>query len=598
LIEENAMNLFHEFSNKAPNRVFLSVVLGALAGVSYAILIPLVLMALHVAPKGLTYVPDEVHTFFSYEVSNFKYARLFFVLCLFILVARSISQINLIRLSMDLTTDLRTKLYEKIVHAPVMALEKVGPSRLNGVVTEDVRRVILGARLLPDLLINAVTLVGMLGFLMYLNRSTFLFVMGAIAVGIITYQIPMYISNRGFARSRRLFDGLNEAIRGLIYGVKELKLDAVKRRNYFERVLLDREHALLKTDKYAFSVLATATSYGDLISFFVVGVVAFIFSNYQAMSSEELIGVIMALLYVTGPVAVVLNAVPQIAMAKVSLRNIAQLLQEIPEEPSITPSAILEPWDRIILSDICYQHTTTGGQDGFKVGPINLEIERGKVTFIIGGNGSGKSTLSKLLSMHYSPASGSIRFGDQKVEPDTVANFRQEIAAIFSDYYLFDRLLCDISEETLASADSYRKEFGIAEKVQINGGRFSTLSLSDGQRKRLALLIAFLENKNIYLFDEWAADQDPVFKDIFYRKILVDLKQKGKAVIVISHDDRYFHMADRIVTMESGKVVSISDHQADSPFWRNALGEQGVVAASQAENPTAAMAPVNRTISH
>jgi putative pyoverdin transport system ATP-binding/permease protein len=451
--------------------------------------------------------------------------------------------------------------------------------------------------MLPDLLINVVTLVGMLGFLVYLNRATFVFVIEAIVVGVITYQIPMYFGHRAFGRSRQLFDGLNEAIRGLIYGVKELKLDANKRRNYFDRVLLKRENAVLASDKHAFTVSAAAANYGDLISFFVIGVVAFIFSNYQAMSTEELIGVIMALLYVTGPVAVVLNAVPQIAMAKVSLRNIEKLFQEIPEEQSVAPTATLAPWDKLTLSGLCYRHATTGKQDGFSVGPIDLEIERGKVTFIVGGNGSGKSTLSKLLSLHYSPASGSIRFGDQQVEPETVANFRQEIAAIFSDYYLFNQLLCDINDETLASADFYRKEFGIADKVQITDGEFSTLSLSDGQRKRLALLIAFLENKNLYLFDEWAADQDPVFKDVFYRKILADLRQKGKAVIVISHDDRYFHLADRIVTMESGKIVSITDHQPENSSWCHEVDEGAVASRSQPDQPDSAALPVSRTVS-
>lgn len=575
------MNLFHEFSNKAPNRVFMSIVLGALAGVSYAMLIPIVLSSLQVAPTGLSYVPVEVHTILSYEIANFSYARLFFVLCVFILAAKSISQITLIRISMDLTTDLRTKLYEKIARAPVTTLDMVGPSRLSGVVTEDVRRVIMGARMLPDLLINAVTLAGMLGFLMYLNSSTFVFVVQAILVGVLTYQIPMYFGHRAFNRSRQLFDGLNEGIRGLIYGVKELKLDASKRKNYFDRVLLKRERALLKSDKQAFTVSAAAANYGDLISFFVIGVVAFIFSNYQAMSSNELIGVIMALLYVTGPVAVVLNAVPQIAMAKVSLRNIEKLFQEIPEEPSFEPTAAVAPWDKLTLSGIGYRHATTDQQDGFEVGPIDLEIERGKITFIVGGNGSGKSTLSKLLSLHYSPTGGSIRFGDQQVEPGTVANFRQEIGAIFSDYYLFDQLLCDINPKTLEAVDHYRKEFGIADKVQITEGKFSTLALSDGQRKRLALLIAFIEDKNLYLFDEWAADQDPVFKDVFYRKILADLKQQGKAVVVISHDDRYFHVADRIVTMENGKIVSISDHQAENPSWVHEVGADAVAVRPQ-----------------
>lgn len=91
-------------------------------------------------------------------------------------------------------------------------------------------------------------------------------------------------------------------------------------------------------------------------------------------------------------------------------------------------------------------------------------------------------------------------------------------------------------------------------KVQIVDGVFSTTSLSQGQRKRLALLIAYLEDRPIYLFDEWASDQDPFFRDIFYNQLLPSLKQRGKTVLVISHDDRYFHLADRVIKLDYGKV--------------------------------------------
>jgi putative ATP-binding cassette transporter len=101
----------------------------------------------------------------------------------------------------------------------------------------------------------------------------------------------------------------------------------------------------------------------------------------------------------------------------------------------------------------------------------------------------------------------------------------------------------------------YLRLLQLEDKVQIEAGRFSTLSLSDGQRKRLALLVCFLEDKDIYLFDEWAADQDPLFKEIFYYRILADLKRENKVVVVISHDERYFQVADKVLVMEHGRLV-------------------------------------------
>jgi putative ATP-binding cassette transporter len=551
------MNLFHEFSNKAPNKVFLSIVLGALAGICYAMLIPVVLNSIATETNGLTAVGSKVHTLFSVEISNFSFACLFFALCVIILVSRTASQVLLIRISMAVTTDLRVKLYKRIVSAPVAELDKIGPSKLMTILTDDVKRVVFGGRLLPDMLVSLVTLLGMLGFMLYLNGAAFVFVIEALIFGIITYQIPMYFGARMFMRSRTLLDGLQEGIRGLIYGVKELKLDAKKRENYFEKILLTREQAYVNSERDAFSTTAAAAGYGDLISFFVIGVVAFVFVNYHSVEPQDLVGIIMALLYVTGPVAVILGVMPQIAMAKVSLNKIEELLRKMPEEKTDGKIVPIAAWDTLSFSDVYYKHATASDGKGFTIGPMNFEIKRGEVTFIVGGNGSGKSTLSKVISLHYFPSSGTIKFGNAAVTEESKDSFRQEIGAIFSDYYLFDRLLGNTSKEALAAADVYLKEFGLQDKISISDGVFSTLSLSDGQRKRLALLVAFLEDKPLYLFDEWAADQDPVFKDIFYKEILPDLKARGKAVIVISHDDRYFDVADRVLVMEDGKLVAI-----------------------------------------
>jgi putative ATP-binding cassette transporter len=71
------------------------------------------------------------------------------------------------------------------------------------------------------------------------------------------------------------------------------------------------------------------------------------------------------------------------------------------------------------------------------------------------------------------------------------------------------------------------------------------------------LLTAYIEDRPIYVFDEWAADQDPFFKRVFYYNFLPELKARGKAVLVISHDDRYYNVADRIIRLDCGSVVAV-----------------------------------------
>lgn len=555
------MELFTLFSRKAPNRVFLSIVLGALAGVSYALLIPIVLGSFDDSLQGTAEKAASTAHFLGYEITNYRFALLFAGICLFILTARSLSQILLSRVALDATTELRIRAYRYIVRAPVAELEALGPSRLLSAITTDVGRIVNGAVVVPNVLVSLVTLLGMLTYLFFLNSEVFWFVLGAIAFGVVTYQVPMYLGNKYFERGRVNIDTLQEAIRGLIYGVKELKLGKEKRERYFDDILLSSEYAVNANAKGGNTIITAAANYGDLLSFFVIGVVAYVFVSYHSISTASLVGVIMALLYITGPVSLILNSIGQIAMAQVSLRNVNRIFTRLSQEPAQDVVAPLAPWRSVVFEDVSYRYGESGV--GFALQPLSFEIARGEVTFIVGGNGSGKSTLSKLISLHYTPVSGRVRFGDTVVDMATINSCRQCISAIFTDYYLFDRLLGSLDEHTQAQLQRYLTELELDKKVSVDGGRFSTTALSDGQRKRLALLVTFLEDREIYLFDEWAADQDPRFKEVFYHTILPTLRERDKAVVVISHDDRYFHVADKVLVMEDGQLI-----RTDRPLSR------------------------------
>jgi putative ATP-binding cassette transporter len=95
----------------------------------------------------------------------------------------------------------------------------------------------------------------------------------------------------------------------------------------------------------------------------------------------------------------------------------------------------------------------------------------------------------------------------------------------------------------------------LSDKVGFENGRFTTSDLSTGQRKRLAMIVAMLEDREVYLFDEWAADQDSHFRDVFYREILPDFKARGKTVLAVTHDDHYWDCCDRRVTLDLGMIL-------------------------------------------
>lgn len=544
-------SLLAAFGRFAPNRVFASVILGAVSGALYSMAIPLILASIN-PEEGTATSVDKV---LGFDVTNAGMAAFFLIFCVLILLTRGLSGILLSRVSMDLTSSLRTRLCDLIARAPYPVLESYGQAKLRVAVTDDVRRIIGGAEILPQLLVNGVMLCGMFGFLAYLNQHVFLFVIKAVVFGVITFQIPVYFARQDFRRARRIYDSLEQGIRGLILGVKELQLDRGKRTKYFRDVLVKNERDLIRMEKRAVTTMLAANSYGDLLFFFVIGVLAFVFTNYHAIPPNEMAAIVLVLLYVTGPVAMILHAVPRMSVAVISLRKVEEIFGELPESMREDRPLTKREWDEISLRDIYYAHRADEHHEGFVVGPVGLELRKGEITFIVGGNGSGKSTLGKILSLHYIPSDGLMAFGSCVVDDANIDDFRQDVAAIFSDYYLFDRLLCEYDDRKLEMAERYLREFGLDQKVRIRDGMFSTTELSDGQRKRLALVTSFVDDKELYLFDEWAADQDPAFKKIFYTEILPELRSRGKAVVVVSHDDRYFHVADQVVVMEDGKMV-------------------------------------------
>src|SRR5437016_242514 len=212
-------------------------------------------------------------------------------------------------------------------------------------------------------------------------------------------------------------------------------------------------------------------------------------------------------------------------------------------------------FEKLELDSVVHSYHVEHEDSNFVLGPISLTFRPGELVFLAGGNGSGKSTLAKIITGLYLPESGEIRLDGKPINDSNRDDFRQLFSAVFCDFYLFDNLLGLNGANLDARAQDYLVQFHLDHKVKVCNGAFSTTALSQGQRKRLALLTAYLEDRPFYVFDEWASDQDPWFKEIFYLQLLPELKARGKAILVITHDDRYFHLADRLHKLDYGKLI-------------------------------------------
>jgi putative ATP-binding cassette transporter len=492
----------------------------------------------------------------GYKIIHSQLAILFLGLCLLILILRSASEIVLARMSKDIRFELRKNLYQQISRSPIAGLESVGQSRLIQSMSNDVGGIVMGAQMFPQLLTTTVTLICMLGYLAYLQFDTFVYVVKIIIFGVIAYQLPTYLGFRHFKQAREHHNLLQEAFRGLVGGAKELKLCRNKQQHFEQEILFKQERIIRDLEKKGTTIHNLGNNVGGLLGFFAIGGLVFVFINSHPVSNTQIMTAVMVLLYISSPISELLMFFPQLSMTNISLQKIKQLYRELPDEGVLGEEKCIQDWRLLRFEQVVYRHTDASEHDnGFEIGPLTLEIKAGEITFITGGNGSGKSTLAKVISQHYRPQTGMIYCDDQVIDSHNLSSFRAQVCCIYSDYYLFDRPL-GVSADDIARINFYLEAFELSDKVTLRDGKFSTLKLSDGQRRRLALVVAIVEDKSLYLFDEWAADQDPQFKHIFYHQILPDLKSSGKAVVVISHDDRYFDLADKHLVMESGRLIS------------------------------------------
>ena len=181
------------------------------------------------------------------------------------------------------------------------------------------------------------------------------------------------------------------------------------------------------------------------------------------------------------------------------------------------------------------------------MGPINFDVQQGEILFIVGSNGSGKTTLLKLITGLYPPLKGIIQINSQ---PVNIAQFNYIFSAVFSDFHLFERLHHSPQIDS-TNINKYLQMMSLDQKVSWKENKFSTIKLSSGEKRRLALVIALIEDKPVYIFDEFASDQDPKFTKYFYQTIIQDLKNDNKIVIVVTHDKRYFNCADKVLVLSS-----------------------------------------------
>lgn len=484
---------------------------------------------------------------------------LFFLLLLTTYCIRRLFQTHMIKLTNNLLFEFEMTLLEKLRFAGYENFEKLGKEKVYTAIGDT--RILAQ---IPEIVMNLFnSAVIVICCLIYMFSVSFLGGSGVTVLMILL--LVMYL-----VRNKKIEQELNKVrdlqndyyryLKDFLFGFKEIKMSDKRNNTIFNKYLkqnrdTSRSIGIETGIRYMNNELS-----GFMSWYVVLGIILFVLPGSFHFQSGQLSSFVITTLYLMGPVSSIILFIPTATRIKIATERIRFLENEVNmkiKESSVDEllNGALVNFQDIRFNNVVYEYQQDGPEEVFILGPLNFEVRRGEVVFITGGNGSGKSTFVKLLTGLYRPSDGEIYFNNEKIV-DKYRFYNNQFSAIFTDNYLF---LDNYNEFDLKTSNKRFNEY--IRKMQLesilevdNNNRIKT-NLSKGQQKRLAMIYALMEEKQVLVLDEWAAEQDPSFRKYFYTKFLAELKDAGKTIIAITHDDAYFHCADRVVKFAKGKLA-------------------------------------------
>ncbi|KMV71493.1 multidrug transporter membrane component/ATP-binding component [bacteria symbiont BFo1 of Frankliniella occidentalis] len=470
------------------------------------------------------------------------------------------SQLALTLLGHHFVYRLRGEFIKRILDTRVERIEQIGSAQLLAGLTSDVRNITIAFVRLPELIQGIILTVGSAAYLAWLSPKMLVVTAVWVAITIIGGWLLVARVYRHMAILRDTEDNLYADFQTIIEGRKELALNRQRAQQIFDEVYsVDAKtyrHHIVRADTYHLS----AVNWSNIMMLGAIGLAFYLANSLGWADTAVAATYSLTLLFLRTPMLSAVGALPtlltaQVAFDKLNRFNLAPYQAEFPQLPAA------KSWQTLELRNLMFHY----GDHGFAVGPVNMTLKRGELVFLIGGNGSGKSTLAMLLTGLYQPVSGEILLDGKVIDSAAMDSYRRMFSAVFTDVHLFDRLIDDQGKAIdPALVQRWLERLKMQDKIKLEGNRVLNLKLSKGQTKRLALLLATAEQRDILLLDEWAADQDPHFRRIFYRELLPWLKEMGKTVFAISHDDHYFLHADRLLEMRDGVLSELTGIERDA----------------------------------
>lgn len=453
---------------------------------------------------------------------------------------------------------LRVDLSKKVMQAKYEQIESRS-KMVVPVLMNEVHALTNFVKSLPAAVVAFFQFSGILIYMFWLSfefASMMLVIFGVLFLFNFAFLSRLYTTGRA---ASTINHSLHHSVEGLIQGIKELVLNKKHNESYIQNVIKPKSDQFADKQAEISSINITLSKTSEWIVIVSLSILLLLIQKFGSLDADRLVQFFTLLLFLLPSLITITTFFRSFKKMQVSIDKIEELGLSFSQElvnDRVSQQRLNEAHTGPLLQlkDIVYQYTK--GDSSFGIGPMSMSINENEILCITGGNGSGKTTLLKLLIGLYQGSAGNISLNGTIIEEANLQNYRNQFSVSFADSFVFKDLSYLQESSLLKKSAQLIEMLELQDKISMSDLRISDIDLSFGQRGRLNLLRTILEDKPIIVFDEWAANQDPNFKRKFYYEILPLLKKEGKTIILVSHDDNYYGVADRIVKLSEGKIVS------------------------------------------
>ncbi len=493
-------------------------------------------------------------------------------------IAQYVASVALAWVSQRLVTDLRQAMFSRILSLPSDFFDHHATGKLLSKISFDVNHVAAAATSAVMILVrDTLTIMGLLGLMLYLNWQLTLFALFSVpAIAILVKKI----SKRLRTSSRKLQGAMGEMNHVMEEGITGQRVVKVfGGEQYEDQRFLNASEQVRHFNMKFIKATAINTPAVQFINSLSVAAIIY-FALLQSVDGQITIGgfssfiVAMAMLF--SPLKRLTGINEHLQKGLAAAESIFSLIDE-PGEVDSGTKTFKQCQGEITFKNISLSYDKPPSDDAEQsketvaaLSQINLTIKAGETVALVGSSGSGKTSLVNLIPRFYYPSEGSILIDGEDITEFQLGDLRQQISMVNQDVMLFnDSIATNIAYGPLvgaahgdieaAATAAYAMEFieelpdGLETMIGERGAR-----LSGGQRQRLAIARAFLKDAPIIILDEATSALD-THSEQRIQKALTNLT-KGRTTLIIAHRLSTIENADRIVVMDKGQIVQTGTH--------------------------------------